>query len=134
MYERALKEDFDTGDFVVSLKYLYENLPESDALLKATAIKTACGRSGELSHDDNFMTLCKEIGEIGCDIIEAISIAKTEVTTLEPKSQLPLSTVCVCGQKSCFYEFGNDDETGNCLVRCKHCKHCNVQRWYPDVS
>lgn len=39
LYERALKEDFDTGDFVASLKYLYENLPESEALLKAAASK-----------------------------------------------------------------------------------------------
>ena len=39
MYERALKEDFDTEDFVASLKYMYENLPESDALLKAGASK-----------------------------------------------------------------------------------------------
>ena len=53
---------------------MYDELPESDRLLKDVAIKAAASHIKELADRGEFAELCKENGEIAFDVLKAAMI------------------------------------------------------------
>lgn len=72
-YEAILPKTWNTKHFVESLELIYDGLPEMSEpdSLRELAIKTAAAHGKELMDRGEFMTLCKERGDIGTDIFKA---------------------------------------------------------------
>ena len=75
-YKESLPSGWNSASFVASLKLLYELTPESDRLLKDVAIKAAGENAQKLADRGEFVTLCKENGEIAFDVLKASFTAK----------------------------------------------------------
>ncbi|EKD20163.1 uncharacterized protein L3040_002878 [Drepanopeziza brunnea f. sp. 'multigermtubi'] len=72
-FEEIIGDQWNSASFVASLKLLYEGTPEKDRLLKDVAIKTAGKRAKQLCDRGDFVTLCKEDGEIAFDVLKAVT-------------------------------------------------------------
>jgi hypothetical protein len=71
-YETAVATEWNIdSSFSASLKLLYEETLDSDRFLKDIAMKTASDHAKELTDRGEFVSLCKENGEIAFDILKA---------------------------------------------------------------
>ncbi|PVH79551.1 hypothetical protein DL98DRAFT_216253 [Cadophora sp. DSE1049] len=79
-YEEVVSAGWNSASFVASLKLLYEETMENDRLLKDVVIKTAGEHVKDLCDRGEFVTLCKEKGEIAFDVLKASLTAEPSVT------------------------------------------------------
>jgi len=68
-YGNALSAQWDSSEFVESLKLLYEETMENDTLLKDVAIKLAGEHAKELLDRREFVALCEENGTIAVEVL-----------------------------------------------------------------
>lgn len=70
-FEAAVSTEWNTCALSVSLRLMYDELPESDRLLKDVAIQAAASHAKELADRGEFAALCKENGYIAFDVFKA---------------------------------------------------------------
>jgi len=70
-YEEVVPENWNSTTFVASLKLLYEDILESDRLLKYVAVETAGEHAKELVDRGEFVALCSEHGELAFDVLKS---------------------------------------------------------------
>lgn len=72
-YEEVLLEAWNSSEFVESLRLIYEGIPEQPKVdeLWQVAMKTAGKHAKELLDRGEFLSLCKEKGEVATDILKA---------------------------------------------------------------
>ncbi|KAF7888120.1 uncharacterized protein EAF02_002661 [Botrytis sinoallii] len=70
-FEKAVFTEWNTISLSASLRLMYDELPESDRLLKDIAIQAAADHMEELADKGEFAKLCKEDGEIAYDVLKA---------------------------------------------------------------
>ncbi|KAF8852305.1 hypothetical protein BDZ45DRAFT_749703 [Acephala macrosclerotiorum] len=70
-FKEAVSTEWNTCALSVSLRLMYDELPESDRLLKDVAIEAAASHVKELIDRGEFATLCRENGDIAFDFLKA---------------------------------------------------------------
>ncbi|KAF5876306.1 putative btb poz domain protein [Botrytis fragariae] len=70
-FEEAVSTEWNTASLSASLWLMYDELPESDRLLKDIAIQAAASHVNELVDRGEFAALCKENGDIAFDVLKA---------------------------------------------------------------
>jgi hypothetical protein len=70
-YAEALPNGWNSKAFCTSLRFIYEETPESDRLLWNVAISFAGQKAKELIDREEFVELWKEKGEIGLEVFRA---------------------------------------------------------------
>ncbi|ATZ57217.1 hypothetical protein BCIN_14g03750 [Botrytis cinerea B05.10] len=70
-FEEAVFTEWNAISLSASLRLMYDELPESDRLLKDVAIQAAADHMEELADRGEFAKLCKEDGEIAYDVLKA---------------------------------------------------------------
>ncbi|CZR69761.1 uncharacterized protein PAC_19661 [Phialocephala subalpina] len=72
-FEGAISTEWNTCALSVSLRLMYDELPESDRLIKDVAIEAAASHVKELTDRGEFAALCRENGDIALDVLKACS-------------------------------------------------------------
>ncbi|RAL67796.1 hypothetical protein DID88_008523 [Monilinia fructigena] len=69
-FEAAVSTRWNTVSLSASLRLMYDELPESDRLLKDIAIQAAASHVNKLVDRGEFAALCKENGDIAFDVLK----------------------------------------------------------------
>jgi hypothetical protein len=83
-FEAAVSSDWNTFALSDSLRLMYDELPDSDRLLKDIAVEAAASHVKELVDRGDFVALCKGNGDIAFDVLKASLSPKTR-----PPRKLP---------------------------------------------
>ncbi|PQE26683.1 BTB POZ domain protein [Rutstroemia sp. NJR-2017a BBW] len=70
-FKAAVSTEWNTVALSISLRLIYDELPDSDRLLKDVAIQAAASHIKELADRGEFAALCKENGDIAFDVLKA---------------------------------------------------------------
>lgn len=77
-YEETAISGWDTSAFVKSLQLIYEATLQSDKGIRKIISKAAAQHGKDLVKCDDFLKLCTEVGEVGCDILKVGLIRRKE--------------------------------------------------------
>jgi len=91
-YLAAMPDTWNSASFVASLKVLYEEATETDHAMKDIAVEAAGEHARELLGREEFLSLCKENGEI------AVNVMKTAL--MDPLKQPCASCRAMCSRTS----------------------------------
>jgi hypothetical protein len=80
-YEEVVAHEWNSESLISSLKLLYDETMDTDCLLKGVAIKATGEDAEELMDRGEFVSLCKESGEIAFDVLKP----SLSSTTLQKK-------------------------------------------------
>ncbi|KAF4633274.1 hypothetical protein G7Y89_g4845 [Cudoniella acicularis] len=82
-YQNVVPDLWDTPEFVESLGLMYEEIPEKDRLLKSVAVGEVQRNMKALLDRSDFVSLCREIGEIGVDVLR-LTLASSTIAPSQP--------------------------------------------------